>query len=383
MSEPVKITAAQRHLVESFRAYLQTVITAEQFGQSARLPALPGAKTADYCAALAKLAYNTLADELAKPVWAMLREIDRAAMEFHRALHHNMITDPAKRAEHEKVLEQLDFALALILRRLPAIARFRAKRTKNIDLMCEVMGMSHHGTEAAGLIRRYQKEFPEENGDADGNRDDGGFLESFAWDTYQRVEALDRLADEFPEHIRFAAKQMHGWPMLQHRHTSNRKRFQALAARLDLGADYPLDASEGARFRPGTPLIRYLDALACKVNYVHGFTVGRSYESDAEQRKALRSWWWDGQDERPSDELVEVLRAVPLLPPLTKATASEWAEKIMVPVIMLTEASDWKNCEEQFLRRIAKQAGVKSQATFKSRLRSAVSSTLRRLARPA
>jgi hypothetical protein len=74
---------------------------------------------------------------------------------------------------------------------------------------------------------------------------------------------------------------------------------------------------------------------------------------------------------------------LPQLPPLTKATATEWTEKVIVPVIMATDARDWKNCDEPALLRIAKQRGVKSRATFKSRLLAAVSATLRRLARPA
>jgi hypothetical protein len=171
--------------------------------------------------------------------------------------------------------------------------------------------------------------------------------------------------------------------MLAHRHTQNRKRFQQLATRLELGVDYPLDASEGARFRPDTPLVRYLDPLVCKINYVHSFICGKTYESPEKEREDLRIWWSDGLDHRAGDEVVEALRNVPQLPSLTKVTVAEWAEKAVVPVILVTDARDWKNCDEPALRRIAKQTGVKSRATFKSRLLSAVSSTLRRLARPA
>ncbi len=70
----------------------------------------------------------------------------------------------------------------------------------------------------------------------------------------------------------------------------------------------------------------------------------------------------------PGDEVVTALRAVPQLPPLTKATTVEWAEKAFVPVIMATDARDYANCTEPALQRIAKQRSVKSRATFKSRL---------------
>jgi hypothetical protein len=54
-----------------------------------------------------------------------------------------------------------------------------------------------------------------------------------------------------------------------------------------------------------------------------------------------------------------------------------------VPLILVTDGRDYENCSEPVLQKIAKQKGVKSQATFKSRLLAAVTATLRRLARPA
>jgi hypothetical protein len=64
-------------------------------------------------------------------------------------------------------------------------------------------------------------------------------------------------------------------------------------------------------------------------------------------------------------------------------TAAQWAEKAIVPLILATDARDYENCNEPVLQKIAKQKGVKSRAIFKSRLLSAVTATLRRLARPA
>jgi hypothetical protein len=384
MSEPSKKSEAQEQLVTAFRAYLQTVITAEQFGVKDRLHAIPGAKTVNYCASLAKADDNTLARELAAPVWAILEEIKKTAMDFHRPLYQKTVKDPTKQAEYERVLWQLDFALALILREFGPMIQFRAKRTKCCDLLCHTIVGMIDGPDAAQLVRRWQKEFAEDGGrDANGSVEEGGFPHDFAWDTYQRVEALDELADEFPEHVRTAARLMHGWPMLAHRHTNNRNRFQELAKRLELGVDYPLDATEGARFRPDTPLVRYLDPLMCKLVYVRNVTANNTYGTAEEESKSLRQWWWEGQDERPSDEEVEIARTLRQLPPLTKATANDWAEKAVVPTILVTDAPDWKNCTEPALQRIAKQKGVKSRATFKSRLLSAVSATLRRLARPA
>jgi hypothetical protein len=67
---------AERWL-KAFRAFLHTAITAEGLdsGQE-RLAALPGPKMPDYCLALAELPENTLALELARPVLAMLGQIE-------------------------------------------------------------------------------------------------------------------------------------------------------------------------------------------------------------------------------------------------------------------------------------------------------------------
>jgi hypothetical protein len=381
--QPAEADPERDALLKEFRAYLHLVITAKQTGQEEQLAALPGPNLISYCRALAGMPDNTLAGELAGPVLALFKQIDEAAMHFYRPLYQKKISDPAMQAEHEKILWQLDFALALILRQLPVMARFRARSTQCSDLLCEVIGGMSRSSEVAQLIRRWQKEFPEDERDTDGSPIDGGFPGQFAWDTYQRVEDLDRLVDEFPDYIRMEAREMHGWPMLAQRHTNNNRRFKELAARLELGVKYPLDASEGARFRPDTPMVRYLDPLIFKLLYVQRMVSYSTHESEEKKRESLRQWWWDGQNERPDDEVVAALRALPHLPPLTKTTAIKWTEKAVVPVILATVARDWKNCDEPVLQKIAKQKGVKSKATFKSRLLSAVSATLERLARPA
>jgi hypothetical protein len=383
MKEPSKHTESQIHLLNSFRAYLQVVVTAGQFSKTAKLSTLPGSKTANYCLSLAKSEDNSLARELAAPVLAILHEINKTAMQFYRPLYQKTIKDPKQREEHEKVLEQLDFALALIQRQFHTLIRFRCRSTKSADLLVDTVSPMLSGKEAANLIRRYQKEFPDDGCDDNGTLVDGGFPEMFARDTYQRVEELDRLVDDFPDHVKLAALQMHGWPMLARRHTNNKKRFKELATRLELGVNSPLDSTDRARFRPDTPLVRYLDPIVCKLVYVYEVLQYVEKGAAEDEKEMLRRWLWDSQTERPTDEEVEAITLLKGLPRLTKSTANEWAEKTVVPTILATDARDWKNCNELVLGRIAKQKGVKSRATFKSRLLSAVLATLRRLARPA
>jgi hypothetical protein len=107
------------------------------------------------------------------------------------------------------------------------------------------------------------------------------------------------------------------------------------------------------------------------------------FESLEREQHWLRPDWWDWPDDPPGVEILAPLRAARRLPPLTKATVKLWAEKVIVPYILATDAVDYANCAEPALQQIAKQRGVKSKATFKSRLLAAVTATLRRLARPA
>jgi len=372
-------------LLKHFRAHLHLAITARQTGQDQELKAMPGPRIQDYCRALAKLPDNTLAGELWHPVRAILEQIDEATLYCRRRLIHKQVKDAAEQAELERVLWQLDFALALIMRMLPHQVCRRAELTDCGDLLCDVICHMAIGTglNAADLIRRYLKLNPEEGRSKDGSITDGGFPDSYTWDVYQRVEALDKLADEFPDHIRHAARRMHAWPMLMHRHTNNRRRFQQLAKRFELGIEYPTDASEGARFRPDTPMVRYLDPFIFRLHSFYCDSADLKFESPEGETERIGRFWRQWPEDLPEEDILQVLRAVRRLPPLTKAAASQWAEKAVVPLILATDARDWKNCADPALQAVAKQKGVKSRATFKSRLLSAVSATLRRLARPA
>jgi hypothetical protein len=380
-AEPA-LSKSDKNLIHEFQAYLHLVVTAAQMGQSGRLAALPSPGMQGYCRMLAKVPGLNLAWELEKPVKSILEQISRVAADCYRPIHHKQVKDLAMQAELEGVLDQLDFALARILSRVVLIARCRVQTTKNCDLLVEAAGNAiGHGVEAAGLVRRFQELFPDDAPVIDGEATDGGFPGQFARDAYQRIVALDKLADEFPDQIKLEARQMRAWPMLFHRHTNNRRRFNQLARRLELGAEYPVDASEGARFRPETPLVRYLDPLIFRLYNLWCVVESEQYESVVEENRILVNMWWEWPEEMPCDEVLEVLRVARRLPPLNKTTAHAWAKKGLVPLILATDARDWNDCAAPVLQSIAKQKGVKSQATFKSRLLAAVSAALQRLAR--
>jgi len=372
-------------LLKHFRAYLHLAITARQTGQEKELEALPGPNLLTYCRALANEPGISLAGELSMPVVAILKQIEKVSVFCEGVLRHKEEKFVAMHANVKRILEEIDVALTMISRNFLHRLQSRGAVTQYTDLLCEVIhGMViAYGMKPAELLRRYQKLTPQDGLDEDGSLTEGSFIESFARDVYQRVKALDKLADEFPDEMRFAARRMHAWPMLMHRHTSNRRRFEQLADRLELGADYPVDAGNGARFRPDTPMIRYLDPLIYRLHVMCWELGDMQFDSIKTEQSMLLQVWLDWPDEPPGEEVLSPLRAARQLPRLTKAKASQWAEKVLVPLILATDARDWQHCTEPVLQKIAGQIGVKSRATFKSRLQSAVSATLRRLARPA
>jgi hypothetical protein len=60
------------------------------------------------------------------------------------------------------------------------------------------------------------------------------------------------------------------------------------------------------------------------------------------------------------------------MPGLIKSTAPAWSKKVIVPYILVTDGADPANAEHPFLRNIWNHRDVKSTATFRSRLESAV-----------
>jgi hypothetical protein len=130
-------------------------------------------------------------------------------------------------------------------------------------------------------------------------------------------------------------------------------------------------------------MVRYLDPLIYRLHVMRSETGDRQFESVKKEQEWLHQIWWNWPEEPPGEEVLAPLRAARRLLPLTKATAAQWAEKVIVPLLLATNARDYANCTELMLQTIAKQKGVKSRATFKSRLLAAVTATLRRLARPA
>jgi hypothetical protein len=370
-------------LVRQFRAYLHQVISAEPTRPGKPSTALPGPTILSYARALAGLPDHPLARELSRPLVAILDQMTRLADFYEGMLLRTDAPSAAWRAAARQVLDQVDFAHAQVLHTQLHPLRRRGRVTANLEFLgCAIELAIGQGADAARLIRRYQKLNPEPPREADGSPSPGSLPEEFARDAGRRVAALESLGDDFPGELRHAAREMPAWPVLLSRSGRPRRQFLALAQHLELGRDYPTDTSADAHSGSDTPLAKYLDPLIYRLHVACGEIEGLEFKSLREEQHWLYLTWWTWPEDRPSAEVLAVIHAAQELPPLTKATAAQWAGVALVPLILATDARDHTQCTEPALQAIARQRAARSPAGFKRRLLSAVTATVRRLARP-
>ena len=283
--------------------------------------------------------------------------------------------------EHRRLAElrdNCDFAFARFLSFCRVEARLRAENTRSSDLLVDVAMMAKgNGTDALHLMRRYHELFGPED-----PREPGSLPDFFAWETYERVSALNEIGDEFPEQCKHSARQMHGWPMINSQHIDPAPRLAELAKRLDLGSEYPLDVSPRRRRGTDSPLLRYLEPLVWRI-HVTRKVLRETRETRGNENFVSRLYglWWEYPDTAPRPEVLNVLRQLTRLPNLTRQSAPEWSRKVIVPIIIATDAATPTTCTIIPFRNIWRHRSVKSPKTFASRLHAAVTDTLKRFAR--
>ena len=155
---------------------------------------------------------------------------------------------------------------------------------------------------------------------------------------------------------------------------------------LELRRDYPADTNPSARFRPSSPMERY---LASRVERLHEFRLSVSYRHPRSSRprtpsaETIRRCWRDENEPEPGPSVVAVLRQVLGMPALTKTTSVKWSDRVIVPLIMLTDAGTHEEtCRVPALQAIWREIRVKKAQAFKRGLLIAVRQALRDWARP-
>lgn len=279
----------------------------------------------------------------------------------------------------------LEFGLGRSFSSLRSLADLFALTSESSDLVTEMTLLTRGNADrAAKLLPAYRRLSPEEFASENGQAPDDTILESIAWETIQHVQFLERLSRQFTPHIRNLARRVSAWPVLMAQRDAANQSFRFAVRELELGKDYPLDTSPSARFRPSNKMGIYLTTL---FERLHNFRITYSYLHSVAERRGEpdlevvgRSWREDHEPE-PSKEVVAVLKSAVPLPPLTKETSDRWSKEAIVPLIMVLDAKTPAKCAEPALQAIWKQKGVKSFATFRSRLLTSVRQTLRGLAR--
>lgn len=282
-----------------------------------------------------------------------------------------------------EVRDGVDLVLSRFVGSAGTYSKLRAERTRSVDLLVEEFHRQQGDfTAARRLMERYHAlEGPELN--AEGEPDGETLPAMVLWDTYLRVSALPRLLAQYPRHLRHNARLMHGWPINVAHHLDHRPEFERIAALMELGRDYPLDAGPRKRKGVETPLLRYLEPLVWRLHVLRQeLTSPWVRKNGGNLADRISGSWRDYRDPKPAPELVAVLERLAGIPPLTRGTAVQWSREVITPVILLTDAKDRETCAEESLRNIWRHRAVKSRATFKSRLHSAVTDTLQRFARP-
>ncbi len=378
-TKPKVDDATSEQLAGIFRNWRDTNLRRE-LGWTESFPAIEARVALLLSLPLPKMGDNTCAGEWARPATNAVKLMRTAQFFLENYPKLQSKAAPEEFAHCKELAEQLDWALAMIVQEAKGLARHRAKRTRSMDLMldcfCEACG---DATEAVEQLQHIERSFPEASRSSDGTLDGENFVDKFVRDTYERVDALDRLVDEFPEHFRLTMPNLPAWPMLRHRHTASDSRFRELVERFRLGEDYPLDTSETARFRPDTPMVRYLYDLMDRLH--HLWLRSQRFKDEKFTAEHLEHDWRYSKRFTVGRDLLAALDRLHGMPPLSKATAKRWAKEIVVPVIMATDAVDFRKCDDPALKQVARQNGVKSRATFKSRLAPAVAVKLRELAR--
>lgn len=278
--------------------------------------------------------------------------------------------------------DHADFCLSRAASDLCRWADLRAETSRSPDLVCDVvvraMGDSH---ECIKMIETYYRMMGD---DTEGTGEIGAetFPDQFLWDLAQRVEAFPKFAERYPRHLYFAARHLHGLPMMVSHHIDVTHEFKHLAALLRMGSMHPLDVAPRQKRGGMTPALSFLEPLIYRLNTLREILTGESKMADEPLTAERINWLWTySYSEKTPEPVIEILRKVPLLPPLTKSSALEWSKEVIVPYILVTDAADPSQCQEPFLRNIWNHRSVKSIPTFRSRLERAVTDFLTRYSR--
>jgi len=188
------------------------------------------------------------------------------------------------------------------------------------------------------------------------------------------------------------------WPMLRFLNSAanSKKQFQRIADQLELGKECPINVSELANYSLETPINSFVWKCLRHFQRVHrhirhdykypGFGhVDRKAETFEEAVEGIVFTKLEppytlrpiivGMIKR---EDIPIYKASYALPPLTKSTAEEWADKAIVPYVC-SKYPDFRNVPE--FSNIFKRSGVKTRGQQRAQIRKDIIRSLTSMAR--
>jgi hypothetical protein len=278
--------------------------------------------------------------------------------------------------------DHADFCLSGAAENLLSHVRVRAKSSRSEDLVCHAVSHAMgDGNDCIELIEIYHRMMGDDT-EGTGQIDAETFPDQFLWDLAQRVEAFPAFAERYPQHLYFAARHLHGLPMMVSHHLDVTQEFHRLSEMLGMGTWHPLDVSPRRKRGANTPAMKYLEPVLWRMHNIRqilidiGTREGLPIPSERIAGVVARR-----RIEDVSEAEIEIYRKLAEIPRLVKSAALDWSKEIIVPYILLSDGADPANAADPFLRNIWNHRGVKSVATFRSRLESAVTDFLTRYSR--
>ena len=321
--------------------------------------------------------------------WNLVKEIDSLgerltliASAFDSLGPESAHATGSKAKRFAELRDHADLCLSRAVSDLSVKMRSRANYTHSVDLLADsVLIAMGNCNDCIDLIESFYRLLGDDT-EGTGQVDAETFPDQFLWDLAQRVESFPAFAERYPKHLYFAARHLHGLPMMVSHHIDITHDFKRLADMLRMGTKHPLDVSARSKKGGRTPIMAYMEPIIYRLNTLREILQSRVEQEPESISYERINWLWTySYSEKTPEAVIEVLRKLTLLPSLTKSVALLWSREVVVPYVLLTDGMDAANSDIPFIRNIWAHRSVKSTATFRSRLQSAVTGFLERYSR--
>jgi hypothetical protein len=246
---------------------------------------------------------------------------------------------PEQRRILQEASEKADERFSIALDRPGSVLPLLAKTSQSTELLCNLVNnFLILGKAFPQLLERYEKVSGEDMAEAP-----DGFVFRFAEVMVLLTQFLEVDCQKHPERYRHLAQDLPYWPALVFRHKAANNHLFAksgsgtlpVADLIELGRDCPINISGTANYSLQTPINAYLWKILQAFQSGHR-TVGwfrqegrKTHRNETEQHFMVRV-------DLMSDAEAELYSKTFGIPSLRKSTAGIWADRAILPFILLT-----------------------------------------------